>query len=84
MSDSPTPPTPLLPSDPRPVDDMPERTFVQLRFLPGHVPRSVRLRHFLKQAKRQWGLVCEGFSGPDGKALADVEGKPDPPGTTGV
>lgn len=55
-----------------PIKPQPTRYAVTLQALPGDSrPAAVRLRQFLKAARRAWGLACvgivqEGGTGPEG------------------
>jgi hypothetical protein len=45
------------------TDDFPERSWVEIQIPAGDVPRSVRLRHWLKLALRAYGIRVVKVSG---------------------
>jgi hypothetical protein len=51
-----------------PIDDFPRECWVKVYILERDgIPRSVRMRRFLKSALRAYGIRCEGFAAPTGE-----------------
>jgi hypothetical protein len=48
---------------PTPVDDFPVESWLSVRVLDGDTPRAVRMRHWLKQGLRSFGIKAIRLTG---------------------
>lgn len=60
---------------PEPADDFPERSWLEIVVPKGDVPRAIRLRSWLKQGLRAYGIRVKRVSGQGPEQELETEGQ---------